>query len=114
MIPTLSYRRDHWQGRFIALACDCEVLIEPCPRALAQQLLDHVEKRYLANKSYVAARAAVAQWLEVPLSPQERSAAEALAGRIAAAVAADRQRAAGTEPPEKRPLDLDRLACPQR
>lgn len=33
---------DHWIGRFIAMACPCEVLIEPVPEALARRILEAV------------------------------------------------------------------------
>ncbi|GAA4899265.1 FAD:protein FMN transferase [Ferrimonas pelagia] len=40
MIPTLIRHKDHWQGHFVAMASDCELLIDPCPQPLAQQLLE--------------------------------------------------------------------------
>jgi len=39
---TLTRADDHWIGRFVAMASPCEVLIEPVPVALAQQVLDVV------------------------------------------------------------------------
>ena len=37
---TLTRDPDHWVGRFVAMACPCEVLIEHAPATLARQVLD--------------------------------------------------------------------------
>ncbi|WED29558.1 FAD:protein FMN transferase [Vibrio sp. DW001] len=37
---TLKWKVDHWQGVFPAMASLCEILIEPCEKRLAQQLLN--------------------------------------------------------------------------
>jgi thiamine biosynthesis lipoprotein len=39
---TLTRDPDHWVGRFVAMACPCEVLIEHAPAALAREVLDVV------------------------------------------------------------------------
>ncbi len=36
---TLNWKVDHWHGVFPAMASLCEILIEPCEKKLAQQLL---------------------------------------------------------------------------
>lgn len=33
---------EHWIGRFVAMACPCEVLMEPVPEALARRILEAV------------------------------------------------------------------------
>lgn len=38
----LTREADHWIGRFVAMACPCEVLIDEAPDALARQILDVV------------------------------------------------------------------------
>jgi thiamine biosynthesis lipoprotein len=38
----LVHGADHWIGRFIAMACPCEVLIEQVPESLARRILDAV------------------------------------------------------------------------
>jgi thiamine biosynthesis lipoprotein len=40
----ITFSRDagQWTGRFVAMACPCEVLIEAVPEALAQQIVDAV------------------------------------------------------------------------
>lgn len=37
---SLSRAADHWAGRFVAMACPCEVLIEAAPEELARQVLE--------------------------------------------------------------------------
>lgn len=37
---TLNWKVDHWQGVFPAMASLCEILIEPCEKKFAQQLLN--------------------------------------------------------------------------
>ena len=39
---TLAREADHWVGRFVAMACPCEVLIEDAPSPLARQMVDTV------------------------------------------------------------------------
>lgn len=39
---TLTRDADHWLGRFVAMACPCEVLIEDVPGPLARQVVDAV------------------------------------------------------------------------
>lgn len=39
---TLTRDADHWVGRFVAMACPCEVLIEDAPSPLARQVVDTV------------------------------------------------------------------------
>lgn len=39
---TLTRDADHWVGRFVAMACPCEVLIEDAPRELARRVVDTV------------------------------------------------------------------------
>ena len=39
---TLTRDPDHWVGRFVAMACPCEVLIEHAPAVLAREVLDVV------------------------------------------------------------------------
>ena len=41
---TLTRDADHWVGRFVAMACPCEVLIEDAPSPLARQVLDTVAR----------------------------------------------------------------------
>lgn len=38
-VPTLERAKDHWLGRFIAMAGPCEVLIEPVPEHTARAIL---------------------------------------------------------------------------
>ena len=39
---TLTRDADHWIGRFVAMACPCEVLIEDAPSQLAREVVDAV------------------------------------------------------------------------
>jgi FAD:protein FMN transferase len=39
---SLSCGGDHWTGRFVAMACPCEVLIESAPEATARRVLEAV------------------------------------------------------------------------
>lgn len=39
---SLVRMRDHWSGRFMAMACPCDVLIEDVPREVAQAIMDAV------------------------------------------------------------------------
>lgn len=41
-VPALTKQGDHWIGRFNAMACPCEVLIENVPEHLARSLLDTI------------------------------------------------------------------------
>jgi thiamine biosynthesis lipoprotein len=41
-VPTLTTDGDHWVGRFGAMACPCEVLIESTPERVARSLLGAV------------------------------------------------------------------------
>ena len=36
---TLTFEQDHWVGRFVAMACPCEVLIDTQSEDLARTLL---------------------------------------------------------------------------
>jgi FAD:protein FMN transferase len=38
----LTRDTDHWVGRFVAMACPCDVLIDDAPAQLAQQVLDSI------------------------------------------------------------------------
>jgi thiamine biosynthesis lipoprotein len=40
--PVLSKAADHWVGRFVAMACPCEVLIESIPEPAARAILNTV------------------------------------------------------------------------
>src|SRR5687767_11205171 len=40
--PTLAAMGDHWQGRFVAMACPCEVLMAPTREAAARTIIDAV------------------------------------------------------------------------
>lgn len=41
-VPTLSVQSDEWLGRFEAMACPCEVLIESCSERIARSILETV------------------------------------------------------------------------
>lgn len=41
-VPTLTGQNDYWLGRFEAMACPCEVLIESSPERIARSMLDAI------------------------------------------------------------------------
>ncbi len=56
--PTLAFDGDHWIGRFRAMACPCEVLIEPVAEPVAKSIVNEIaacawriERRYSRYRS---------------------------------------------------------------
>ncbi|GAA5187455.1 FAD:protein FMN transferase [Ferrimonas gelatinilytica] len=47
-MTSLTRHPDYWRGHFIAMASDCELLIDPCPESRARALLVAAERRVRA------------------------------------------------------------------
>ena len=70
---TLTRDADHWVGRFVAMACPCEVLIEDAPSPLARAGARHRRgARHGASSASSAATAPTASFIGSTRSPAAR------------------------------------------